>query len=100
MILLNDHAYNRSRCRDTIDYLMLALRGCRPSDTARIQECLEKAKSLYEEESYRGAKFYDSPTRTARSAVSAYEKFLEEFPGSVHADEIRARLEVLRGDVK
>ena len=50
-----------------------------------------------EEETYRGAVFYDSTTRTKRSAISAYEGFLAEYPQSVHADEIKARIAELKG---
>ena len=100
MVLLRDHAYNRSRCRDTVDFLRQSLKGCRESDMARIQECLAEASGLIAEEEWRATTFYDSPTRTRRSAVSAYEKYLAEHPDSVHAAEARARLEELKGDVK
>ena len=52
---------------------------------------------MTEEEAYRGARFYDSPTRTVRSAINAYERFLAEYPDSAHADEVRARLDELKG---
>ena len=100
MVLLRDHAYNRSRSRDTVDFLRQSLKGCRESDMARIQECLAEASGLIAEEEWRATTFYDSPTRTRRSAVSAYEKYLAEHPDSVHAAEARARLEELKGDVK
>ena len=97
MSIIREHEYNRSRCQDTIDYLRLALRTCRPSDAAAIQALLEEAQSMIAEEAYRAAKFYDSRTRTKRSAINAYERFLEDYPQSAHADEIRARLEQLKG---
>ena len=49
-----------------------------------------------EEEAYRSAAFYDSSTRTLRSAINAYERFLADYPGSVHAEEAKARLEELK----
>ena len=99
-ILLKDHAYNRARTQDTIDFMKMALRICRPEDAAAIQEHLNGAQSLIEEEAYSGAKFYDSTTRTKRSANSAYERFLDEYPQSKHADEIRARIAELKGEGK
>jgi outer membrane protein assembly factor BamD (BamD/ComL family) len=96
MILLREHAYNRSRCRDTIDFLKLAITGCRPPDVVKMQEFLAEAQNLVAEEEWRATKFYDSPTRTRRSAVSAYEKFLAEHPDSAHAGEARARLAELK----
>lgn len=100
MSILNDREYNRARTQDTIDYLRLALRTCRPSDAAEIQSFLDEAQGRIAEEAYLAAKFYDSRTRTRRSAVNAYEKFLEAYPKNVHADEVRARLEQLKGEAK
>ena len=98
MSMLRDHEYNRSRCQDTIDYMKLALRTCQPSDAAAIQAFLVEAQSLIADESYRAAKFYDSRTRTKRSAINAYERFLEDYPQSAHADEVRDRLNELKGN--
>ena len=99
-VLLNDHAYNRARTQDTIDFMRMALRICRPEDAAAIQVHLDEAQRLIEDEAYRGAKFYDSATRTKRSAINAYERFLEEHPQSEHADEVRARIAELKGQQK
>ena len=98
MSMLRDHEYNRSRCQDTIDYMKLALRTCHPSDAAAIQAFLDEAQSLIADEAYRAAKFYDSRTRTKRSAINAYERFLEDYPQSAHADEVRDRLNELKGN--
>lgn len=100
MTVLADHGYNRARTQDTIDFMKMALQLCRPNDVAEIRGHLEKALGLLEEEAYRGACFYDSATRTKRSAVNAYEKFLKDYPQSVHADEIKARIEALKGAEK
>ena len=100
MILLHDHAYNRSRCQDTIDFLRQSLRSCRESDMARFQECLAEASGMIADEEWRATKFYDSPTRTRRSAISAYEKYLADHPESTHASEAKARLEELKGETK
>ena len=100
MSIVRDHEYNRSRCQDTIDYMKLALRTCNPSDAAAIQAFLDEAQSLIAEEAYRAALFYDSKTRTKRSAINAYERFLDEYPQSEHADEIRERIAELKGEGK
>ena len=92
--------YNRSRTRDTADFLKMALAGCRPADAEAIQGNLAEVQALLAEEAYLSAKFYDSPTRTKRSAVTAYEKFLAEYPEGVHAEEVRARLDELKGAQK
>lgn len=100
MDVLREHAYNRARCRDTVDFLELARRDCRAEDAETIQGYLTEAKGQLENEAYEGAKFYDSSTRTRRSAVRAYERFLSDYPTSAHADEVRARIEELKGDGK
>ena len=97
MIVLRDHGYNRARARDTVDFMKMALLCCRPDDAAAVQGYLDEAQGLLEEESYRAALFYDSATRTKRSAVTAYERFLADYPQSEHADEIRARIAELKG---
>lgn len=100
MVLLREHAYNRARCRDTVDFLGQAVRGCRQEDVASIQGFLDEAKGVMAEEEWRATKFYDSPTRTRRSAVSAYEKFIAENPDGPRADEARARLSELKEGAK
>ena len=100
MQILREREYNRARSLDTADFLRLALRTCRPDDAAAIQGYLEEVTGLLDEEAYRGAKFYDSTTRTKRSAIAAYEQFLKEHPLSPHADEIRARIAELKGEGK
>lgn len=98
MELLNEHAYNRFRCQDTIGFMKMALRTCRPEDAEAIQGYLTSAQELIAEEAWRATKFYDSTTRTKRSAVRAYERFLADYPLSAHADEARARLGELKGE--
>lgn len=100
MLMLREHGYNRERCRDTIDFLKLSLTTCDVRDVEQIREFLTEANALMEEESYRAAKFYDSRTRTLRSAVNAYERFLADYPDSVHAEEIKSRLQELKGQLK
>ena len=48
------------------------------------------------EDAYVQAKFYDMKQRTRHAALTAWERFLAEYPDSPHADEARARIEVLK----
>ena len=93
MEVLRKHAYNRGRCRDTIDFLKMALAAA-PDAKAKVdyEAWLAEAVALIEDEAYAAAKFYDARTRTKRSAISAYERFLSDYPASAHAEEARARL--------
>jgi len=96
MTLLREHEYNRARSGDTISFFKLALTRCRPEDVETIQGYLGEASGTVEREAYLGAKFYDSPTRTKRSAISAYERFLADYPRGEYSEEVRERLEELK----
>ena len=97
MTLLRKHEYNRSRCQDTISFLRLALAANPDAETREtFSAYLAEAVALVEDEAYRAAKFYDSRTRTKRSAITAYERFLREYPASVHAPAALARLTELQ----
>ena len=97
MKVLRDHGYNRSRCIDTIGFLKMALQSNPdPAFRSDLERYLNESVALVEDEAFAAAKFYDSRTRTKRSAISAYERFLSEYPASVHADEARARLVELK----
>lgn len=97
MKVLKDHAYNKARCQDTIDFLRMALAmGVEPEVKLELEGWLKEARTQIEGEAYASARFYDSRTRTKQSAISAYERFLNEYPASVYADEARARLRELQ----
>ncbi len=98
MVLLDDHAYDRARALDTQGFLKNALASCRESDRDALVEMLAKVEDHIAEEAYRGAAFYDSKTRTRRSAINAYERFLEQYPDSERAAAVRARLAELKGE--
>lgn len=97
MKLLDMHGYNRDRVRDTISFFRSALHG-RIDDNVRadFESFLAKAVDMEAEEAYNAAKFYDSRTRTRRSAISAYERFLKDYPASSHVDEVRSRINSLK----
>jgi hypothetical protein len=96
MAVLGEHEYNRSRCWDTIDFLKMAEANCESEFKSEIKIWKDQAIRMLEDEAYAAAKFYDSKTRTARSAVNAYERFLAEHPASIHAEAVKARLEELK----
>ena len=101
LCLLREHAYNRTRCLDTLGFIRMALAdGVDAATRAELERARAEATALLEDEAYKAAKFYDSKTRTRRSAISAYEKFLREHPGSSHVEEVRARLTELQQEVR
>lgn len=101
MAILEENGYNRSRVSDTIGFLKLALRETdQPAAQKELAAMLTRVERDLEDEAYRAAKFYDSRTRTVRSAVRAYERFLIDYPVGAHADEVRARLSVLKEETK
>ena len=98
--LLDFHGYNNSRARDTVLFLKAAVAN--PPDTEakeHLLACLAKAEEVAEEEAWKAAKFYDSPTRPAKNAADAYRGFASEYPAGRHADEARSRIsELERGN--
>lgn len=96
MVVLREHEYNRSRCRDTIAFLKQAEAGCEDDVKIEISQWIAQAHGMLEKEAYLGALFYDSKTRTERSAVNAYECFLAEFPSGIYSETVKARLEELK----
>lgn len=97
MRLLDECGYNRARCLDTLRYLDLAAAVAEGEDAETIVQMREDVRGRIEDEAYRAACFYDSRMRTKRSAVNAYERFLVDFPASQHAEQVRARLNELKG---
>ena len=98
MHLVREHAYNRPRIIDTIAYLRLALQSAPGAEEAAdLEDWLKETTAMKENEEFLAAKFYDSKTRTKRSAIDAYEKYLRDNPTGDHADEVRARLDELKG---
>ena len=97
MRLLREHEYNRARCQDTISFMKMALLADATGESrAKFEAWRDEASALVEDEAYASAKFYDSKTRTRHSAISAYERFLIEYPTSKRSDEVRERLAVLK----
>lgn len=99
MHVLRVHEYNRQRCKDTIEFLKLAL-ASNPDTVVKndLSAWLAEAVGKMEDDAFASAKFYDSRTRTKRSAINAYERFLRDYPASRHADAARARLDELQAE--
>ena len=98
MWLVRRLAYNLPRCKDTASYLQLTLQ--RLPDHPQAEEMkawLDELKAYMAEDAYVRAKFYDSRQRTSHAAAASYERFLEEYPDSAHAEEVSRRLDELRG---
>ena len=97
MRILDECGYNRARCLDTLRFLDMAADLVDGDDATALVEKRDAVRGRLEDEAYRAACFYDSRMRTKRSAVNAYERFLAEFPESPRAEEIRTRLNELKG---
>ena len=90
-------SYNRPRCKDTLNYLAMAMK--RFPDLEQIDELKTWQSELSQhlsEDAYVQAKFYDTKQRTRHAALKAWERFLKEYPDSPHAEEARARIEALQ----
>ncbi len=94
MVVLRRCEYNRGRVKDTIAFMQLALSSGVLGEEGReeVQRYLDETTSLLVEDAYKAAKFYDSRMRTKHSAISAYERFLGEYPASDRAAQVRRRL--------
>lgn len=97
MALLEKLGYNRTRVADTLAFLQLNRRYVvEKTQQAEFAAWIEAAMKLLDDESWRAASFYDSDTRTRRSAIGAYERYLFEFPKGLYAAEAASRLAALK----
>lgn len=93
MRMLRNHEYNRERCARTLSFMNMAVRiADGPEERARFGAWCSEISKLIEKEAYEAAVFYDSRTRTRRSAISACEGFLRSYPASDYAPDVRERL--------
>ena len=102
MVVLRRCEYNRERVRETIGFFTYAIESGKLSseEAGEVAQLRAEARALLEDEAYKAAKFYDSRTRTRRSAMSAYQRFLDEYPTSDRAPEVRRRLFELQEEGK
>jgi len=97
MKILDEHGYNRARTVDTIDFLKMARReGLTGEAREDLDKWLTDAENLRADEAFQSAKFYDSSTRTLRSAINAYERFIDDYPNSPNVEKARERLMKLK----
>lgn len=90
-------SYNVPRCRDTVNYFKMVFeRYPDLEQTDELKGWQAELKTHLAEDAYVQAKFYDSRQRTRHAAAAAWEKYLQEYPDSPHAEEIRARIETLK----
>lgn len=97
MWMVRRHAYNQKRCQDTADHLKQMLRLA--PDHAQADEMktwLDETLEYLAEDAYVRAKFYDTKQRSRHAAISAYERFLVDYPQTKHAREVRERLAELK----
>ena len=102
MQIIRDTEYNRARNLDTAEFLKLAIASGTAGDEhlQDLRDWQAEIEKLMEGEAYRAAKFYDSRTRTRRSAINAYERFLADYPASQYAPEARRRVFELQQEAK
>jgi len=87
---------NEPRCRDAI-MAINALLGRFPhhAEREKIEALRDELVTMRMELNYKQACFYDSPQRSTAAAVTAYRRFIREFPDSKYVAAVRTRLEQL-----
>ena len=94
-------SYNIPRCVDTQKYLKMMIADHPRHDRVdEMKEWLAELEKHLEADAYRRAKFYDSKQRTPHAAAAAWQRFLKDYPLSPHADEVRARIEILQKGIQ
>ena len=83
---------------DAANFITMALKRFPDLDEAEeLKTWRDELMQHMAEDAYVQAKFYDTKQRTRHAALTAWERFLKEYPASPHADEARARVEALGG---
>ena len=101
MWLVRRLAYNYPRCKDTENYLKLALHNDPSHPNAEeMRTWLKDLSDYLSEDAWKRAKFYDSRQRTSHAAIASYTRFITEYPDSAHVEEARARIAELKNAVK
>ena len=104
MKIVREHGYNRNRMSDTRSFLRrIADGGKLPDDRKEeLTRFIAETDAMLEDEAWKSARFYDSRTRTRRSAINGYSAYLKDHPEGVHAEEARRRIAELEkgGELK
>ena len=89
--------YDASRCRNALNGMNMALKRYPDLSTAdELKGWIDELSGKLEESAWKSAVFYDTRQRTKQAAVSAYQRFLVEFPESSHRGEAVARIEAIK----
>lgn len=95
--LVQKKDYNASRCRNALNGVNMALKRYPDlEEAATLKTWAGELSGMLEEKAWNNAVFYDTRQRTKQAAVSAYERFLAEFPESSHRGEAVARIEAIK----
>ena len=90
--------YNASRCRNALNGVNMALKRYPDlAEAATLKTWAVELSGILEENAWKNAVFYDTRQRTKQAAVSAYQRFLAEFPESRHRGEAIQRIEAIKG---
>lgn len=87
------HGYNESRSREAIAFFK-AIQARQPKHPQREQmtKWMNELTALLIEQNYQRAVFYDTRQRNAEAAKAAYRRYVNEFPDSKYAQQVRDRL--------
>lgn len=95
---VRENPHNRHRRRHAINYMKQALEKSPDHPRAKeIKAWMDALEAEAEEEAWKEALFYDTRQRSRNAAVSAYEVFAEQFPGSPRAAQARERVKAIKG---
>lgn len=87
------HGYNESRCRESIAFFKAILsRQPKHPQKDQMTQWLNELTALLIEQNYQQAVFYDTRQRNVTAAKAAYHRYLNEFPDSKYAQQVRDRL--------
>ena len=96
--MVRRNEYNADRCRLALDGMKSALNRYPDLNEAEVLNIwVQELSDRLEEDAWRAAVFYDTRQRTKQAAVSAYQRFLAEFPESRHRGEAIQRIEAIKG---
>jgi len=64
---------------------------------AEVRSWIEECEKAVEEAAWNDTVFYDTRQRKPGAAIAAYERYIEQYPGSERAAAARARIEAIKG---
>lgn len=98
MKLVESKRNNRKRRRDVSNFMRMAIEKYPDHpDVPKMKEWRESLEARLEEEAWEETWFYDSRQRSRNAAISAYQRFVEQYPSSPRAARAKARIEEIKG---